>query len=883
MGRKIRWRKFLAFVLVLMMLASGIPFSRLVVKTQAASTGMVKQHFSNLVIFVAFSDTDGSFMKDENDVNEIVNNYTDETFSKSLVSYVETISYGQLHIDTLMPQYNASTNTITPIQLSGNRADYADYSNEYLMELNAIKALSRQYDLSKYNLDQNLDGYVDNVTFIVEGPEGVRNQTTFYPHKMDYTADTEGQTDYLNGKPVRAINVLAGDGLLKRNEPINNYGVICHEFLHSLGYPDLYTEGSEIPVGRWDLMASSSNFEQYPLAYLRSTITGWLDIDTITYEQGTQMLQLNPVSSASGNEAYIIKSPLSSTEFFVVEYRKQGTRYSDELDVKIPGTGLIIYRVNLKAEKLSNRNNIPYGVYVFREGETAVNAATADNLDYSFFSADCGRTSFGSTDMSKTIKDNAIVFSDGTNSGIQISDIGIAGDTISFKVSFADYNSVETWSTVADTSDLGSDYSRVASIDTDSNGTPYVLYTTGEGIAKLAVKKYNNVTNTWNAVGNMSGLPDYYDNGKLVLYKNIPYVLFNNYNYDLCLYRYMNNSWEQVKTWSAFNCGCVQYACMEAEESLCVCYANGAYGNYNLSIDQYDGAIWTEINPNITRTDFSRLDLAIEENDIYFSSRNVMTNKPEVWVYHTKTKEITEVTNTFTESCDQGCNIAVYHGKLYMLIENSSLSSNDEGVKVFEYSNNTWTQIKKWHAGVDTDKDAGTLVSVQSATSDIAIMDGVPIVQLILQAGGDPNDLSRHGTIVMRYRGGDWVEEGISVIDTGNTNDAQLAVYGNRVYISYISEIGTCQYTLVKARDLKLTSEDIPGDGDAGTPLDLLYDLNEDGFVNVLDMEVLQKHILGLEILSSDKLLKADFNQDGSINVLDMEILQKKILGLLLN
>ena len=97
-------------------------------------------------------------------------------------------------------------------------------------------------------------------------------------------------------------------------------GVIVHEFLHSLGYPDLYRSGSDsdLPVFTWDIMASANSYMPYPLAYLRYKFTNWIDIDTIM-KNGTYTL--NEQSNANGNQAYIIKSPLNDYELFVVEFR----------------------------------------------------------------------------------------------------------------------------------------------------------------------------------------------------------------------------------------------------------------------------------------------------------------------------------------------------------------------------------------------------------------------------------------------------------------------------------------------------------------------------------------------------------------------------------
>ena len=56
-------------------------------------------------------------------------------------------------------------------------------------------------------------------------------------------------------------------------------------------------------------------------------------------------------------------------------------------------------------------------------------------------------------------------------------------------------------------------------------------------------------------------------------------------------------------------------------------------------------------------------------------------------------------------------------------------------------------------------------------------------------------------------------------------------------------------------------------------------DLNEDEMLNVLDMEDVQKNILGLSELTDEKENVADVNRDGIINVKDMEEIQKDILG----
>lgn len=57
-------------------------------------------------------------------------------------------------------------------------------------------------------------------------------------------------------------------------------------------------------------------------------------------------------------------------------------------------------------------------------------------------------------------------------------------------------------------------------------------------------------------------------------------------------------------------------------------------------------------------------------------------------------------------------------------------------------------------------------------------------------------------------------------------------------------------------------------------------DVNGDGSTNVIDVLAVVNHILGIQILSGDELLRADCNGDGVINILDALGIVNKILGI---
>ena len=58
----------------------------------------------------------------------------------------------------------------------------------------------------------------------------------------------------------------------------------------------------------------------------------------------------------------------------------------------------------------------------------------------------------------------------------------------------------------------------------------------------------------------------------------------------------------------------------------------------------------------------------------------------------------------------------------------------------------------------------------------------------------------------------------------------------------------------------------------------LMYDVNGDGVLNIVDCTLIQKYAVSLEELSDEQLKKADCNKDGTVNVMDATTLQKMIV-----
>jgi M6 family metalloprotease-like protein len=314
------------------------------------------------------------------------------------------VSYQDVYTRGYYQPYNAVTN---PIGYTGGDNGTDRTNREHTLLASAVNAVSSQIPAG-LNIDVDSDGYVDNVCFIVSGsPTGWAS--LLWPHKWSlYT-----QTVYINGKRVSVYNLQLRNSLISSGP-----GVLCHEMFHSLGAPDLYHYSYDgfAPVSSWDLMEANKNPPQHMGAYMKWKYGTWLASIPEILTSGWYSLQ--PLTSSTNN-AYKIKSPVSTTEFFVLEYRrKEGT-----FESSLPGTGLLAYRINTTVT--GNASGPPDEVYIYRPGGTpSANGLPAGaNLG-----SDVGRTAINDT------TDPFSFLTNGNPGGLSISSVGAAGSTITFYV-----------------------------------------------------------------------------------------------------------------------------------------------------------------------------------------------------------------------------------------------------------------------------------------------------------------------------------------------------------------------------------------------------------------------------------------------------------------
>ena len=437
-----RFFKLIAYIMSFVLMFNHINLGNggtVTLKAQSATT------MANVVLFIDFADTDHSahneqagllgecFLENPQTTFDLFNGSDSEP--AGMKYYLSQISYGQLQVTNIFPQYDEQTGQITPFRVSGTAADYADGGSMTLLT-EAVELLNAS-GLMTEDADLNNDGVVDNVVLVVAA-DNEGDKELFTSHKSSL-----GGYASIGDLKVNSYNLVTES---QSYMYVDKSGVITHEFLHTMGYPDLYKVGAPenstaTPVGNWDIMASSGMYLQYPLAYLRSAVTGWFSIPTITSDVAgyTIYAPTSATDATKDNQAVILKTDYSDTEFFVVEYRvKDPTYLSDKYDTKVYGSGLIIYRVDIKQPK--NIYSCSDMIYVFRPGDDYDiygHEAGGGDMSKSYLSAESGRTSYGTTQSDATLSDGAITYADGTNSGIVISNVGSAGgDTISFDVTF---------------------------------------------------------------------------------------------------------------------------------------------------------------------------------------------------------------------------------------------------------------------------------------------------------------------------------------------------------------------------------------------------------------------------------------------------------------
>ncbi len=310
-----------------------------------------------LVIMANF--TDYTFVSSREDVDSMFNgqNWTKDDAKGSVRQYFYDQSAGQ---------YNPYFRVVGPVNLPQGYAYYGAGKNGTArpgeMVLTACDLVKDQVDFSR--LDNDNDDYVDLVFVLFAGfgendpPKAsglVSNSDDLpWPHYSTISSSKE-----FNGKKISAYeisNELDGWYSTQTKHVVSGIGVLCHEFSHALGLPDLYETSkpyhNQKLLGEWDIMCNGPyNDDMHsPASYsaYERFFMGWLKPKLITE---AAYLELEPLTDS--NKAYLITESDEDIEdgahpyptvFYLLENRQRKS-----WDRGTPGKGLMLTRINYRS------------------------------------------------------------------------------------------------------------------------------------------------------------------------------------------------------------------------------------------------------------------------------------------------------------------------------------------------------------------------------------------------------------------------------------------------------------------------------------------------------------------------------------------------------
>ena len=804
MKERVSLRRMTAFFTSILLVVFCLPTLALPAKAETT----VRQ-VNNIVLFAQFDPlTEKNFMSGDA-TNTVLSMCNETSTYRSLTKYIDTISYGQMHVDSYFPQLKDGV--IEPYVLSQKRESYTDY-NQYAIEM--IQNIAIPADIP---LDGDNDGFVDNIVCVVDGSATSVEDPLW--SKAFFLSGLQ-----VNGLSVGQVNLHSGYSVIG-STLFNGIGTLCHEFLHSMGYPDLYhrSDVSGNPVGQWDIMATTSIFLQYPLAYQRYSVSGWMDAETIT-KDGTYTLA--PASASEGSRLYLLKTPLSETEFFAVEYRKSGTRYSDELDSKIYGDGMVVYRVNTSV--VGNYRGDTDQIYIFRPDETTLNGGEGD-LTKSCYGGTGAPNHIGTTDLQKKFSDGALVYADGTNSGIALDNIQIQDDgTLTFSASFADLSDQKLWET-SDNISFSAD-TMAYDLATAADGTMYLLSTTAYSATLYRVEDDETLT----AFSKPFSGSMY--NPKLVICDGTAYVLYQDYDYisHLCKWNENGQLWEECYVGTEL----AQYQDLATDgEQL---YFASTTGSFPYALQAYC------YNPNTGQatkigTDLSgnacNLEIAAADGTVVIGYRDLTANSvPKAAIYNGATWNIITLSE---QECGMVSVLADADGKFWVL---PSGGKNP----IFSVT-----------------RDGTATAYELPAALQGNVFQMVPVL-----SGGNlyvaANSQSPNEFDLYRLN-----QETASFETVGNTiaheivNQPVLAAKDGTIYCLYTNSE---QQILLKKLVVSKNEETI-----------LKGDLNLDGKRNLADTVLFHRYLLRTVTLTEEQGKRAETVEDGTINIIDLIWLKQAI------
>lgn len=270
---------------------------------------------------------------------EDYNNNTNFTNTGSVKQYFSDMSEGEFQ-----PQFDVKG----VVKVSKNYAYYGQDQSENNRDIKYKEMIKEACELAKSQLgvnfseyDANNDGNVDLVYVIHAGygqNTGGEENTLWAKTSFNYITT-------IDGKEISAHGINSELNFNKGNY-ITGIGVICHEFSHTMGIPDLYPYNSKAYVNNqepesWDLMDAgeygNNGYTPVPYCAWELDIMGWnAGIETLDKEP--KQITMEPYFSGN-RKAYKIEA--DNGEYLLLQNLQRtgwGKGYMSH--------GLLIYRID---------------------------------------------------------------------------------------------------------------------------------------------------------------------------------------------------------------------------------------------------------------------------------------------------------------------------------------------------------------------------------------------------------------------------------------------------------------------------------------------------------------------------------------------------------
>lgn len=350
-----------------------------------------------LVIMANFADFELTSTREDVDSMFNAQNWTKDDAKGSVRQYF---------YDQSMGEYNPQFDVVGPVTLSQGYVYYGPNGNGTVgcMVTEACRLVDDEVDFSLY--DANDDGLVDLVYVLYAGfgrndPPKVASLLPTISGDLIWPAYWNvasagfcNNQRVFDGKTVHACeysNELDGYYCTEDKRVVSGIGIVCHEFSHAIGLPDLYATGDahyKKLLGGWDIMCngpynddmhsppSYSAYERFFMGWLTPTLI--TEPDTLSLEH---IATSNQAYLISENDRHNLDGLHPDTAVFYLLENRQKTGW----DRGLQGSGMLLTRVNFHEAwwtgKVVNNNPDDLGVDII-EADGNATASIKSTVGY---------------------------------------------------------------------------------------------------------------------------------------------------------------------------------------------------------------------------------------------------------------------------------------------------------------------------------------------------------------------------------------------------------------------------------------------------------------------------------------------------------------------